>query len=97
MRIVLNGWNITPAIPYAAGTRCPPPGQQGNAYYPKASIMGAYSDLDPRNSPVSPFDRKIECRVEGSAPCRRFIASFYHVGILGIMVVETLLPIHFKL
>jgi len=78
-----NGWNITPAIPYAAGTRCPPPGQQGNAYYPKASIMGAYSDLDPRNSPVSPFDRKIECRVEGSAPCRRFIASFYHVGIFG--------------
>jgi len=78
-----NGWNITPAIPYAAGTRCPPPGQQGNAYYPKASIMGAYSDLDPRNSPVSPPDRKIEWRVEGSAPCRRFIASFYHVGIFG--------------
>jgi hypothetical protein len=52
-------------------------------YYPKASIMGAYSDLDPRNSPVSPADRKIEWRIEGSAPCRRFIASFYHVGIFG--------------
>ena len=76
-----NGWNITPIIPNATGTRCPLPGQQGNAYYPKASIMGAYSDLDPRNSPVSPSDRKIEWRVEGSAPCRRFIASFYHVGI----------------
>ena len=45
--------------------------------------MGAYSDLDPRNSPVSPSDRKIEWRVEGSAPCRRFIASYYHVGIFG--------------
>jgi len=78
-----NGWNITPTIPYGLGTRCPPPGQQANAYYPKASIMGAYSDLDPRNSPVSPPDRKIEWRVEGSAPCRRFIASFYHVGIFG--------------
>jgi gliding motility-associated-like protein len=78
-----NGWNITPTIPYAPGTRCPPPGQQANVYYPKASIMGAYSDLDPRNSPVSPRDRKIEWRVEGSAPCRRFIASYYLVGIFG--------------
>jgi len=78
-----NGWNITPTIPYGLGIRCPPPGQQGNAYYPKAAIMGAFSDLDPRNSPISPFDRKIEWRVEGSAPCRRFIASYYHVGIFG--------------
>jgi gliding motility-associated-like protein len=78
-----NAWNITPIIPNASGTRCPPPGQQGNAYYPKASIMGAYADLDPRNSPVSPPDRKIEWRIEGSAPCRRFIASYYHVGIFG--------------
>jgi hypothetical protein len=78
-----NGWNITPTIPYAFGTRCPSPGLQGNAYYPKASVMGAYSDLDPRNSPVSPADRKIEWRIEGSAPCRRFIASYYHVGIFG--------------
>ena len=78
-----NGWNITPIIPYALGTRCPPAGLQGNPYYPKASVMGAFSDLDPRNSPVSPFDRKIEWRVEGSAPCRRFIASYYHVGIFG--------------
>jgi gliding motility-associated-like protein len=78
-----NAWNITPIIPNASGTRCPPPGLQGNSYYPKASIMGAYSDLDPRNSPVSPADRKIEWRIEGSAPCRRFIASFYHVGIFG--------------
>ena len=78
-----NSWNISPAIPYALGTQCPPPGLQGSAYYPKASIMGAYSDLDPRNSPVSPSDRKIECRVEGAAPCRRFIASFYHVGTFG--------------
>ena len=78
-----NAWNITPTIPYALGTRCPPAGLQGSAYYPKASIMGAFSDLDPRNSPVSPPDRKIEWRIEGSAPCRRFIASYYHVGIFG--------------
>ena len=78
-----NGWNITPTIPFAGGTQCSPAGSQGSSYYPRASIMGAYSDLDPRNSPVSPADRKIEWRIEGSAPCRRFIASFYHVGIFG--------------
>ena len=78
-----NGWNITPTIPFAGGTQCSPAGAQGSAYYPRASIMGAYSDLDPRNSPVSPPDRKIEWRIEGTAPCRRFIASFYHVGIFG--------------
>jgi len=78
-----NAWNITPTIPYSLGTQCPSVGLQGSAYYPKASIMAAFSDLDPRNFPVSPPDRKIEWRVEGSAPCRRFIASFYHVGVFG--------------
>jgi len=73
-----NAWTVTPPIPYGLGAQC-----QANAtYYPKASIMGAYSDLDPRAS-ASPFDRKIEWRVEGNAPCRRFIASFYHVGVFG--------------
>jgi gliding motility-associated-like protein len=78
-----NAWNITPIIPNASGTQCPSAGQQNSAYYPRAAIMAAFSDLDPRNSPISPFDRKIEWRVEGAAPCRRFIASFYHVGIFG--------------
>jgi len=78
-----NGWNITPTIPFAGGTQCSPAGAQGSAYYPRAAVMGAYSDLDPRNPPVSPADRKIEWRIEGTAPCRKFIASFYHVGIFG--------------
>jgi gliding motility-associated-like protein len=78
-----NAWNIMPTIPYAGGGQCATGGTQGMAYYPKASIMGAYSDLDPRSPPVSPTDRKIEWRIEGTAPCRRFIASFYHVGIFG--------------
>ena len=78
-----NAWNITPIIPYTLGTQCPPPGLQGSPYYPRAAIMGAFTDLDPRNFPISPRDRKIEWRVEGSAPCRKFIASFYHVGIFG--------------
>ena len=77
-----NAWNITPIIPYAFGSQCPPQTQTGTAYYPKASIMGAFSDLDPQLI-ASPGDRKIECRVEGSTPCRRFIISYYHVGVYG--------------
>ncbi|RYE13649.1 MAG: hypothetical protein EOP51_29405, partial [Sphingobacteriales bacterium] len=56
--------------------------------YAMPSIMGMYTDLDPRRkdepSPsfpwVSPYDRKIQWRVEGTAPCRRFIVSYYNVG-----------------
>jgi len=77
-----NAWNITPIIPYALGTQCPPVGLQGAVYYPRASIMGAFSDLDPSLA-ASPIDRKIECRVEGSAPCRRFIISYFHIGVYG--------------
>jgi hypothetical protein len=55
-----NAWTITPPVPYGGGAQC-----QANAtYYPKASVMGNYSDLDPRSS-ASPGDRKIEWRVEG--------------------------------
>ena len=77
-----NAWNINPIIPYALGTQCPSAFQQGAAYYPRASVMGAYSDLDPRLI-ASPADRKIESRVEGTAPCRRFITSYYHIGVFG--------------
>ena len=77
-----NAWNITPVIPYALGPQCPAAMQQGGPYYPRASVMGAYSDLDPRLT-ASPTDRKIEYRVEGTAPCRRFITSYYHIGVFG--------------
>lgn len=73
-----NAWTITPTIPYGGSGQC----QANSTYYPKASIMGNYSDLDPRAN-ASPGDRKIEWRVEGNAPCRRFIASYYHLGIFG--------------
>jgi gliding motility-associated-like protein len=53
--------------------------------YPRASIMAAFMDLDPRPGPLdttssSPRDRKIEWRVEGTAPCRRFVVSYFHIG-----------------
>jgi gliding motility-associated-like protein len=77
-----NAWSITSIIPYALGTQCPPIGLQAAPYYPRASIMGAFSDLDPSPA-ASPSNKKIECRVEGSAPCRRFVISYYHIGVYG--------------
>ncbi|MBM3915549.1 MAG: T9SS type B sorting domain-containing protein [Sphingomonadales bacterium] len=60
--------------------------------YPKASVMIAYSDLDPRprdpsqgciDANASLPDRKVEWRVEGTFPCRRFVVSYYNIGTYG--------------
>lgn len=71
-------YTVTPPIPYSLGTIC----QQSGIYYPRAAVMGAYSDLDPQAS-ASPPGRKIEWRMEGSAPFRRFVASWFQVGVFG--------------
>ncbi len=73
-----NAWPITTTIPYAGGSPC----NAGTTYYPRASIMGAYSDLDPRTI-ASPGDRKIQWEVIGTAPCRKFVVSYYHIGVYG--------------
>jgi gliding motility-associated-like protein len=73
-----NAWPITQPIPFAGGTTC----DANITYYPKASIMGAYSDLDPRTI-ASPGDRKIMWYTTGTAPCRKFIISYYHIGVFG--------------
>lgn len=73
-------WNITNPIPYFPSSNN---GTCGNGIngdnYPRASIMGAFMDLDSRSA-ACPSDRKIEWRAEGVAPYRRFVASFYHIG-----------------
>lgn len=80
-----NAYTITPTIASTGGgAQC----SQFATYYPKAAIMAAYCDLDPRPGPnsttqASPPDRKIQWRVEGTAPCRKFIVSYYHIGIFG--------------
>ncbi len=74
-----NAYTIGPPIPSSGGgAQC----DQGTTYYPRAAIMGAYSDLDPRIVP-SPTDRRIQWRVEGVAPCRRFVVSFFKIGVFG--------------
>jgi hypothetical protein len=69
-----NSYHLDQLIPFAGGAQCSSTG----AYYPKASIMGVFSDLDPRDI-SSPADRKIEWRVEGTDPFRRFVVSFYRL------------------
>ncbi|WP_121354217.1 gliding motility-associated C-terminal domain-containing protein [Flavisolibacter nicotianae] len=58
-------------IPYAGGTQ----NSLASTYYPKASIMGVFHDIFPVNNGL----RRIEWRIEGQAPMRRFIASFKDV------------------
>jgi gliding motility-associated-like protein len=47
--------------------------------YSRAAIMASFTDLD-AGSINCPPDRKIEWRVEGTAPFRRFVVSYYNVG-----------------
>ncbi len=80
-----NNYTLSAAtqIPYAGtgsqGTAasCPTP---SGSLFPRASIMGVYCDLYPQTS-----DRqyKIEARIEGNAPCRKYIVSFYNVALYG--------------
>ncbi len=65
--------NSSNTIPYAGGV----PNNIGVFYAPKASIFLAYYDMNPLTSPP---EHKIEWRVEGSAPCRRFVVSYYRLG-----------------
>ncbi len=62
------------SLPYAGGS----PNNINVFYAPKASIFLAYFDMDPR-PPFSPPERKIEWRLEGTAPCRKLVISYYHV------------------
>lgn len=65
-------FNLTPVVlPYAGGTQ----NSLASTYYPKAAIMGVYHDI----FPIDKDNRRIEWRIEGSAPKRRFIASFRNV------------------
>lgn len=80
-----NSWPLTSSggsgtpvpIPYAGGTQ----NSSFSTYYPKASIMGPYYDIYPTNNAGG--QRKIEWRIEGTAPQRRFIASYKSVPLFS--------------
>ena len=64
-------------IPYNGGA-----GPSGifTTYYPRASIMGAYHDINPNTSPAS---RRIEYNVFGTAPCRKLVVSYFDVSMFN--------------
>jgi len=62
-------------LPYAGGTA----DDKQTFYAPRASIFLGYYDMDPTPS-QSPPERKIEWRLEGNAPCRKLVISYYHVA-----------------
>ncbi len=70
-----EGYFINPGdtLPNTSGQ----PNKFDDFYAPRASIFLAYYDMNPLTSPAK---SKIEWRVEGSAPCRRFVVSYYNIG-----------------
>jgi gliding motility-associated-like protein len=70
--------NTTPVrIPFAGGTQ----NSLASTYFPKAAIMGVYHDIFPS---LNNGTRRIEWRLEGVAPKRRFIASYKDVPMYGL-------------
>jgi gliding motility-associated-like protein len=75
-----NAWDLEGniPIPYAGGTIC----STSPEYYPRASIMGGYTDIDPSVTTGHP-NRKIEYRIEGTAPCRKLVVSYNDIAMFN--------------
>ncbi len=84
-----NNYEVTDPLPnLGTGTAdyaCPAPPYPTGELYPKLSILGAYQDLFPD---VSDPLYKIEARVEGSAPCRRFVMSYSNIKLYNCQSPE---------
>lgn len=71
-----NAYTISPttSLPFASGTQC----IQSGTYIPRASILGPYHDIDPSDA-ANPPNKRIEYRIEGTAPYRRLIVSYSNI------------------
>ncbi len=67
---------INTPIPSAGGTQC----SQSAKYYPRASIMGAYYDIDPSIASTSP---RISYYFTGLAPNRKMVVVYNQVPVYG--------------
>ncbi len=78
-----NGWPLQTGsspepIPFVGTLGCA--SNTSSPKYPKLSIMSPYHDIDPS---IASAGKKIEWRVEGTAPCRRLVVSFYKIKLFG--------------
>ncbi len=65
-------------LPYNVGAG---PTGISTTYYPRTAIMGAYHDIDPSATPLP--TRRIEYKVVGTAPCRKFVISFLDIRMFS--------------
>jgi hypothetical protein len=76
-----DGNSVARPIPYSGGVQ----GSKDNIYYPKASIMGVYHDIDPS---INNGGRKIEWKVFGTAPCRRVVINFNNIAMFNANTIR---------
>ena len=76
-----NNYDLDPPIFIPNGAVAAPSGIT-DRYIPRTAIMAGYMDIDPSITSGSPL-RRIEYNVFGSAPCRKFVISFYNVVFFG--------------
>ncbi len=68
-----NGYLLPDTIPSSVGV------QNTDTYYPMATIMGPYHDIDPSTATPQQPDKKVEYIIVGTAPCRKLILNFYKI------------------
>ncbi len=73
-------YRVTNPLFYTGGTGA---GNCGSNNYPVNTIMGVFMDLDPSIQTGVYRNRKVEWRVEGQDPCRRFVVSFSDIAAYG--------------
>jgi gliding motility-associated-like protein len=66
-------------IPHVGTASC---GTVNVRKYPALAIMGPYHDINPNTTATTPA-RKVEWRVEGIAPCRKLVVSFFQIALFG--------------
>ncbi|MFT3981010.1 MAG: gliding motility-associated C-terminal domain-containing protein [Ferruginibacter sp.] len=76
-----NNYDLDPQIFIPNNTVAAPSGI-ADRYIPRTAIMAGYMDIDPSITTGTPL-RRIEYNVFGSAPCRKFVVSFYNVVFFG--------------
>jgi gliding motility-associated-like protein len=75
-----NAWTVNTNIPFEGTGSCT---NQSGPRYPKFATFSPYHDLDPEVTSGGAASRKIEYRIEGTAPCRKLIVSFYNIAMFS--------------